>query len=188
MLVSPGENLRAALASLDEIHEQAAEAGRALKAAIGGRKAPAAPSGGLRERVLAHMDGHPQGEFTPHEIHKVLGNSAGAIANALDTLVKLGEADLVTDHGGVGQARPPGPDVLRIGQQQGRPVTHHVEHLADEPLGSRLRGLFQRAGFLEQMGRARNDGQFLFADELRIGIADQHDHHIVIAPDAQHRR
>jgi hypothetical protein len=47
--------------------------------------------------VLAHLDAHPEGEFTPHEIHKVLGHSSGAIANALDTLVKHGEAELATD-------------------------------------------------------------------------------------------
>jgi hypothetical protein len=90
-------NLRAALAGLDEIAEQAAQARRSLKAAAGGRNAPAARPGGLRDKVLAHLDDHPDGEFTPHEIHKVLGNSSGAIANALDTLVKLGEADLATE-------------------------------------------------------------------------------------------
>ena len=92
-----GGDLRAALAGLDEIYEQAAQARRSLKAAIGGRKTPAARPGGLRDKVLAHLDAHPDGEFTPHEIHKVLGNSSGAIANALDTLVKLGEAELATE-------------------------------------------------------------------------------------------
>ena len=47
--------------------------------------------------MLAHLDAHPGGEFTPHEIHKVLSHSSGAIANALDTLVNLGEAELATD-------------------------------------------------------------------------------------------
>ena len=47
--------------------------------------------------MLAHLDAHPDGEFTPHEIHKVLNHSSGAIANALDTLVKLGEAELATE-------------------------------------------------------------------------------------------
>ena len=90
-------NLRAALTGLDEIAEQAAQARRSLKAALGGRKTPAARPGGLRDKVLAHLDAHPDGAFTPHEIHKVLGNSSGAIANALDTLVKLGEAELATE-------------------------------------------------------------------------------------------
>jgi hypothetical protein len=97
IVLAGGGNLRAALTGLDEIHEQATQARRSLKAAIGGRKAPAARPGGLRDKVLAHLDEHPDGEFTPHEIHKVLSHSSGAIANALDTLVKLGEAELATD-------------------------------------------------------------------------------------------
>lgn len=85
------------LAGLDEVADQAAQARRALKAAIGGRKAPAVRPGGLRDKVLAHLVAHPEGEFTPHEIHKVLGHSSGAIANALETLVKLGEAGVATE-------------------------------------------------------------------------------------------
>jgi hypothetical protein len=96
-VLAGGGDLRVALAGLDEIYEQAAQARRSLKAAIGGKKAPAARPGGLRDKVLAHLDAHPDGEFTPHEIHKVLNHSSGAIANALDTLVKLGEAELATD-------------------------------------------------------------------------------------------
>jgi len=95
-IVLPG-NLRAALAGMDEIYDQAAAARRALKAAAGGCKAPAARRGGLREKVLAHLRDHPDAEFTPHEIHKVLGHSSGAIANALDTLVKHGDAELATE-------------------------------------------------------------------------------------------
>jgi hypothetical protein len=95
--LSGGGDLRAALAGLDEIYEQAAQARRSAKAAIGGRKAPAARPGALRDKVLAHLDAHPGGEFTPHEIHKVLDHSSGAIANALDVLVKLGEAELASE-------------------------------------------------------------------------------------------
>ena len=90
-------DLKTVLAGLDEIYEQAAQARRALKAAIGGRKAPAVRPGGLRDKVLAHLDEHPDKEFTPHEIHKVLDHSSGAIANALETLVKLGEAEVATE-------------------------------------------------------------------------------------------
>ena len=95
-LVTSGD-LKTVLAALDEIAEQAAQARRALKAAIGGRKAPAARPGGLRDKVLAHLAAHPGAEFTPHEIHKVNGHSSGAIANALETLVKLGEAEVAIE-------------------------------------------------------------------------------------------
>ena len=97
LVLAASGDLKTVLAGLDEITEQAAQARRALKAAIGGRKAPAVRPGGLRDKVLAHLDEHPDKEFTPHEIHKVLDHSSGAIANALDTLVKLGEAEVATD-------------------------------------------------------------------------------------------
>jgi len=95
-LVTSGD-LKTVLAGLDEITDQAAQARRALKAAIGGRTAPAVRPGGLRDKVLAHLAAHPGGEFTPHEIHKVNGHSSGAIANALETLVKLGQAEVATE-------------------------------------------------------------------------------------------
>ena len=97
LVLTASGDLKTVLAGLDEIDEQAAQARRALKAAIGGRKAPAVRPGGLRDKVLAHLDAHPDGEFTPHEIHKVLDHSSGAIANALETLVKLGEAEVATE-------------------------------------------------------------------------------------------
>jgi hypothetical protein len=95
-LVTSGD-LKTVLAGLDEIADQAAQARRALKAAIGGRTAPAVRPGGLRDKVLAHLAAHPDGEFTPHEIHKVLHHSSGAIANALEVLVKLGQAEVATE-------------------------------------------------------------------------------------------
>ena len=97
LLLTASGDLKTALAGMDEIYEQAAEARRSLKAATSGRKAPAARPGALRDKVLAHLDAHPDGEFTPHEIHKVLNHSSGAIANALDVLVKLREAELATE-------------------------------------------------------------------------------------------
>ena len=97
LVLTASGDLKTVLAGLDEIYEQAAQARRALKAAIGGRKAPAVRPGGLRDKVLAHLDEHPDKEFTPHEIHKVLDHSSGAIANALETLVKLGEAEVATE-------------------------------------------------------------------------------------------
>ena len=95
--LADGSDLHAVRAGLDEIYEQAAQARRAARAAAGGKKAPAARPGGLREKVLAHLRDHPGGSFTPHEIHKVTGHSSGAIANALDTLVKHGDAELATE-------------------------------------------------------------------------------------------
>ena len=96
-VLAGGGDLRAVRAGLDEIYEQAAQARRAAKAAAGGKKAPAARPGGLREKVLAHLRANPGSSFTPHEIHKVNGHSSGAIANALDTLVKHGDAELATE-------------------------------------------------------------------------------------------
>jgi hypothetical protein len=96
VLTASGDLMRV-LAGLDEIYEQAAEARRSLKAAIGGRKGPVARPGALRDKVLAHLDAHPEDAFTPHEIHKVNGHSSGAIANALDTLVKHGEAEVASE-------------------------------------------------------------------------------------------
>jgi len=97
LVLTASGDLKTVLAGLDEIYEQAAEARRALKAEISGRRAPAVRPGGLRDKVLAHLNEHPDKEFTPHEIHKVLSHSSGAIANALETLVKLGEAEVATE-------------------------------------------------------------------------------------------
>ena len=97
IMLSDGGNMSAVRAGLDEISEQAAQARRALEGAAAGKKAPAARRGALREKVLGHLRNHPGTDFTPHEIHKVLGNSSGAIANALDTLVGRGQAELTCD-------------------------------------------------------------------------------------------
>ena len=95
--LADGSDLHAVRAGLDEIYEQAAQARRTARAAAGGKKAPPARPGGLREKVLAHLRANPGGSFTPHEIHKVTGHSSGAIANALDTLVKHGDAALADE-------------------------------------------------------------------------------------------
>jgi hypothetical protein len=88
-------DLGAARRAIEEIRDQAAAALRAVKAAGGGsRPGTAARSGQLRELVAAHLAGHPEEEFTPHEIGKIIGRSSGAVANALDKLVSLGQATL----------------------------------------------------------------------------------------------
>ncbi|MFB4317626.1 MarR family transcriptional regulator [Actinomadura sp. 21ATH] len=60
----------------------------------GGHRAAPRP---LRPEVIAHLNAYPDAEFTPGEIAKVLDRSSGAVANALDTLVKNGEAVLTND-------------------------------------------------------------------------------------------
>jgi hypothetical protein len=95
--VLAGGDLHAALAGIEEIHEQATLARRELKAALSGRKAPTVKPGGLRELVAGHLAAYPDAAFTPHEIGKVLGRSSGAVANALDKLVSLGQATLANE-------------------------------------------------------------------------------------------
>ncbi|MCF6476827.1 hypothetical protein FAF44_52190 [Nonomuraea sp. MG754425] len=51
-------------------------------------------SGALRDMVHAHLLEFPDKDFTPYEIGRVLDRSSGAVANALDRLVSLGDAVL----------------------------------------------------------------------------------------------
>ncbi|RSN08317.1 hypothetical protein DMB42_19885 [Nonomuraea sp. WAC 01424] len=51
----------------------------------------------LRPDVAAHLMKHPSLAFTANEIAKVLSRSSGAVANALDTLARNGEAELVSE-------------------------------------------------------------------------------------------
>ena len=90
-------DLTAALTALDAARDQATVGWRAIKAAASGRRAPAARPGALRELVEEHLRKFPGTAFTPHQVGKVLTRSAGAVANALDKLVALGTAQLVTD-------------------------------------------------------------------------------------------
>ena len=68
-----------------------------IKAAASGRRAPATRPGALRDLVEEHLRKFPGTAFTPHQVGKVLTRSAGAVANALDKLVSLGTAEMVTD-------------------------------------------------------------------------------------------
>ncbi|MWA07391.1 AAA domain-containing protein [Actinomadura sp. LD22] len=52
--------------------------------------------GELRRRVAAVLVDRPQNLFSPGEIAKDLGRSAGAVANALDTLTDRGQAERVS--------------------------------------------------------------------------------------------
>jgi hypothetical protein len=86
------------------IARAADEAGKALASgnldvalAASGRRAPATRPGALRDLVEEHLRKFPGTAFTPHQVGKVLTRSAGAVANALDKLVSLGTAEMVTD-------------------------------------------------------------------------------------------
>ncbi|XVQ15113.1 hypothetical protein ACQP1W_22055 [Spirillospora sp. CA-255316] len=89
---------------LEEIARLAATVRRATGTAAGsrGQRAPratgdrGAPSP-LRPLVAEHLHAHPESEFTPGEIARVLGRSSGAVANALDTLVGQGVAILTCE-------------------------------------------------------------------------------------------
>jgi hypothetical protein len=100
--VLAGGDTAAALAAMDTICATAVQSRRLLKAAASGRKprgttGPAARPGQLRELVQAHLAANPDADFTPHAIGRVLSRSSGAVANALDRLTALGQAQLTSD-------------------------------------------------------------------------------------------
>ena len=90
-------DLDVALAALETARDLAAQGRQAVKAAVSGRRAPATRPGALRDLVEEHLRKFPETAFTPHQVGKVLTRSAGAVANALDKLVSLGVAQMVTD-------------------------------------------------------------------------------------------
>ncbi|MCC5579244.1 MarR family transcriptional regulator [Microtetraspora sp. AC03309] len=97
-------DLATALGRLELMYGNAGPARRDAKAALTGtgRRTKTTGTevmrpGQLRDRVLAHLTAHPGQEFTPYEIGRVLGNSSGAVSNALDRLVSLGQAELTSE-------------------------------------------------------------------------------------------
>ena len=94
----PAGNLDVALAAPETARDLAAQGRRAVKAAASGRRAPATRPGALRDLVEDHLRKFPETAFTPHQVGKVLTRSAGAVANALDKLVSLGTAEMITDN------------------------------------------------------------------------------------------
>lgn len=58
---------------------------------------PRLAKGGLRALVVDYLIAHPTEEMTASAIGTALGRSSGAVANALDTLVKNGEAELTCE-------------------------------------------------------------------------------------------
>jgi hypothetical protein len=118
-------NLDVALAALDTARELAAQGRRVLKAAASGRRAPATRPGALRDLVEEHLRKFPGTAFTPHQVGKVLTRSAGAVANALDKLVSLGVAQMVTDKPRTYQlaTAAPAPDAATAPDAAGDPGT-----------------------------------------------------------------
>ena len=96
------EDRATALTAAEAIYMGSGKTRRLIRAAANGRprsasgKARSHP-GELRAKIADHLTAHPGTEFTPHEIGKAIGHSAGAVANALDRLVALEEAALTCD-------------------------------------------------------------------------------------------
>ncbi|GGU89725.1 hypothetical protein GCM10010182_00150 [Actinomadura cremea] len=91
-----------AMAAVEGVYSGSGKARRLVRAAAVGRPRtglgqPRSAPGEMRAKVAAHLTAHPEKEFTPHEIAKVIGHSAGAVSNALDRLAEAGEAELVCD-------------------------------------------------------------------------------------------
>lgn len=92
----------AALTAAESIYGDSAKVRRLIKIAANHRPCstsgkPRSHPGEMRAKVAAHLAAHPDSQFTPHEVGKVIGHSAGAVANALDKLTELGEAALTCD-------------------------------------------------------------------------------------------
>jgi hypothetical protein len=116
-------NLDVAIAALDTARDLAAQGRRVLKAAASGRRAPATRPGALRDLVEEHLRKFPETAFTPHQVGKVLTRSAGAVANALDKLVSLGVAQMVTDKPRTYRlAAAPAPEAAPVPDAAGDPA------------------------------------------------------------------
>jgi hypothetical protein len=93
-------DLDGALAAADHLTQAAARTRRLLRdAGRSARRGPAAgtPPGELRGLVAAYLAAYPAQDFGPHAIGRVLGRSSGAVANALDRLTALGQAQLTSE-------------------------------------------------------------------------------------------
>ncbi|MEV4581504.1 hypothetical protein AB0K16_50545 [Nonomuraea jabiensis] len=93
-VASVHRNARAVLTGTDAAP---ARAGTTVPAGIGSGAGGGVRPGALRDRVHVHLIEFPDKDFTPYEIGKVLDASSGAVANALDRLVNLGQAVLTCE-------------------------------------------------------------------------------------------
>lgn len=66
-------------------------------------------AGELTALVLGHLKAHPTEDFTPSNIAKTLGRSAGAVRNACDKLTTIGDAHQTTSEPRRYQAGPATP-------------------------------------------------------------------------------
>lgn len=87
----------AALTDAQTIYAQSGKARRLIRTAAKGHPRTSSGKtkilpGQLQTKVAEHLAAYPTAELTPYEIGKAIGHSAGAIANALDRLVELGQA------------------------------------------------------------------------------------------------
>jgi DNA-binding MarR family transcriptional regulator len=92
----------AALTAAQTVYGGSGTARRLVRAVVNGRPRtatgrPRSRPGELRATVAAHLAANPGAEFSPHELGRALGRSAGAVSNALDRLVEAGEAVLVCE-------------------------------------------------------------------------------------------
>ena len=91
-----------ALTAAESIYGGSGKVRRLVKTAANGRarsasgKARSYP-GELQAKVSAHLVTYPDTQFTPHEIAKAIGHSAGAVTNALDRLTTLDKATLTCE-------------------------------------------------------------------------------------------
>ena len=118
----PAGDLDVALAAPETARDLAAQGRRAVKAAASGRRAPATRPGALRDLVEEHLRKFPEAAFTPHQVGKVLTRSAGAVANALDKLVGLGTAEMVTDKPRTYRLAAPAPEAAPAPDAAGDPA------------------------------------------------------------------
>ena len=84
--------------------------------------------GALRDLVEEHLRKFPGTAFTPQQVGKVLTRSAGAVANALDKLVSLGTAQMVSDKPRTCRLAPApaasAPDACRVRVQVNNSAPH----------------------------------------------------------------
>jgi hypothetical protein len=109
-----------AVTEIESVYGASGKARRLVRIAARGRPRSASGQakslpGQLRGKVAAHLAAYPDKEFTPHEIGKAINHSAGAVANALDRLVGLGEAVCTSERPRRFTSATPAADKVAVG-------------------------------------------------------------------------